>query len=65
MKNEINLLVANEEWLELTKRGTSAGEVLIYFVDDANEEVRAGAIAALGQSRGTPCSRDAGTASGR
>ena len=51
-EEQINLLVANEEWLELTKRGTSAIEVLIYFVDDANEEVRAGAVAALGKVGG-------------
>jgi HEAT repeat protein len=51
-QEEINLLVANEEWFELTKRGETAVEVLLYFIDDANGEVRAGALAALGKVGG-------------
>jgi HEAT repeat protein len=51
-EEQINLLVANEEWLELTRIGSSAAEVLIHFTDDANEEVRAGAVTALGKVGG-------------
>lgn len=60
-EEQLNMLVANEEWLELTRMGESAVEVLIYFVDDANEEVRAGAVAALGKLGGP---RAAGTLAG-
>ncbi|NMB78482.1 MAG: HEAT repeat domain-containing protein, partial [Methanomicrobiales archaeon] len=52
-QERINLLVANEEWLEITRMGASAVDVLIYFTDDANEEVRAGAVAALGRVGGS------------
>jgi HEAT repeat protein len=60
-QEQINLLVANEEWLEITRRGSSAVDVLVYFVDDANEEVRVGAITALGKVGGP---RAAGTLAG-
>ena len=52
-QERINLLVANEEWMEVARSGTSAVDVLVYFTDDANDEVRAGAIAALGKVGGS------------
>ncbi len=51
-QERISLLVANEEWFELTRTGEKAVDVLIYFTDDANSEVRAGAVAALGRVGG-------------
>lgn len=51
-QEQIHLLVANEEWLELAKMGTAATGVLIRFADDANEEVRVGAVTALGKVGG-------------
>lgn len=51
-QERINLLVANEEWLELTQIGAAAVEVLIYFTDDANDDIRAGAVVALGKVGG-------------
>lgn len=51
-QEQINLLVANEEWMELARRGASAVEVLVYFTDDDNDDVRAGAVSALGKAGG-------------
>lgn len=51
-RDQIYLLVANEEWLDLKKWGTSAVDVLINFVDDGNEEVRVGVVTALGKIGG-------------
>jgi HEAT repeat protein len=52
-QERLSLLVANEEWLELARTGTSAVDILVHFTDDANEEVRAGAVAALGRVGGS------------
>ncbi len=51
-RDQIYLLVANEEWLELTKWGEKAVEVLDFFADDGNEEIRAGTVTALGKIGG-------------
>lgn len=52
-QERINLFVANEEWMEVARTGSSAVDVLVYFTDDTNDEVRAGAIAALGRAGGS------------
>lgn len=51
-RDQIYLLAANEEWLEITKRGEPAVDVLIHFADDDSGEVRAGVATALGKIGG-------------
>jgi HEAT repeat protein len=48
----INLLVANEDWPELTRKGESAVPVLVSFVNDADVDVRVEALTVLGKIGG-------------
>jgi HEAT repeat protein len=52
VQEQINLTIANEEWLEAVRFGPPALEALVRFAMDSNEEVRGGAILALGRMGG-------------